>query len=116
MFVCLDRGRVILRIRSESRQSQIYKRGQNIAIKILSKEAQGYEVLIQKDNIRAYLKTPDKLKIGDEILAVFVCFRSGRAQLTRLFSPPRALKPVAEVKSFERKAATAKKKTSKDSE
>ncbi len=63
-----------------------YKAGQNVAIKIMAAEPGGYAVLIPKDNLPGFLPTEAKLKIGEEVLAQFVCVHNNRVLLSARFS------------------------------
>jgi hypothetical protein len=66
-----------------------YKAGQNVACKVNYAEEGGYAVTIQKDNLPGFIKTTNVLKVGEELLGVFVCVHQGRILLTPLFATPR---------------------------
>jgi hypothetical protein len=59
-----------------------YKAGQTIACKVLAAEPGGYAVIIPKDNLRGFLPTEARLKIGEEILAQYVCVHNNRILLS----------------------------------
>lgn len=59
-----------------------YKAGQTIACKVLAAEPGGYAVIIPKDNMRGFLPTEARLKIGEEILAQYVCVHNNRILLS----------------------------------
>lgn len=63
-----------------------YKAGQNVACKIMASEPGGYAVLIPKDNLPGFLPTEAKLKIGEEVLAQFVCVHNNRVLLSARFA------------------------------
>ncbi len=63
-----------------------YKAGQTIACKVLAAEPGGYAVIIPKDNLRGFLPTEVKLKIGEEVLAQYVCVHNNRILLSARFS------------------------------
>ncbi len=63
-----------------------YKAGQNVACKIMAAEPGGYAVLIPKDNLPGFLPTEAKLKIGEEVLAQFVCVHNNRVLLSARFA------------------------------
>jgi hypothetical protein len=59
-----------------------YKAGQNIVCKVVQQEPGGYSVHIPKDNLPGFLPTDAKLKIGEEVLAQFVCVANNRVLLS----------------------------------
>lgn len=59
-----------------------YKAGQTIACKVLAAEPGGYSVIIPKDGARGFLPTEAKLKIGEEVLAQYVCVHNNRILLS----------------------------------
>jgi hypothetical protein len=59
-----------------------YKAGQNIVCKVVQQEPGGYAVHIPKDNLPGFLPTEAKLKIGEEVLAQFVCVANNRVLLS----------------------------------
>jgi hypothetical protein len=63
-----------------------YKAGQNVACKVVAAEPGGYAVNIPKDNLPGFLPTEEKLKVGEEILAQFVCVHNNRILLSSRFS------------------------------
>ena len=63
-----------------------YKPGQNVVCKIQSAEPGGYAVLIPKDNLPGFLPTQERLRLGDEVLATFVCVHNNRILLSARFS------------------------------
>jgi hypothetical protein len=63
-----------------------YKAGQNVACKVMAAEPGGYAVLIPKDNLPGFLPTEAKLKIGEEVLAQFVCVHNNRILLSGRFA------------------------------
>jgi hypothetical protein len=58
-----------------------YKAGQNVVCKVVAAELGGYAVKIPKDNLPGFLPTEQKLKIGEEVLAEFVCVDKNRVLL-----------------------------------
>jgi hypothetical protein len=58
-----------------------YKAGQKLTCRIEHAEPGGYSVTVVKDNLPGFLPTQDKLKLGQEILATFVCVHNKRALL-----------------------------------
>ena len=67
-----------------------YKAGQTIACKVLAAEPGGYAVIIPKDNLRGFLPTEAKLKIGEEVLAQYVCVHNNRILLSARMSSQQA--------------------------
>ena len=63
-----------------------YKPGQNVACQIMAAEPGGYAVLIPRDNLPGFLPTEAKLKIGEDVLAQFVCVHNNRVLLSARFS------------------------------
>ena len=59
-----------------------YKAGQTVACKVVHSEPGGYAVLIPKDNLPGFLPTEAKLRIGEEVLAQFVCVHNNRILLS----------------------------------
>lgn len=59
-----------------------YKAGQTVACKVVQAEPGGYAVLIPKDNLPGFLPTEAKLRIGEEILAQYVCVHNNRILLS----------------------------------
>lgn len=59
-----------------------YKAGQLVGCKVVATEPGGYSVLIVKDNLPGFLPTENKLKLGEEILAQFVCIHNNRVLLS----------------------------------
>lgn len=58
-----------------------YKAGQNVACKVVAAEPGGYAVLITKDNLPGFLPTDARLRVGEEVLAQFVCVHNNRVLL-----------------------------------
>ncbi len=83
-----------------------YKPGDNVICRIVAPEMGGYAVLIPKTNIQGFLPTDQKLKVGEEVLAQFVCLSGNRVLLqpklsqstlnVRGSSPAAELSPVSE--------------------
>lgn len=63
-----------------------YKAGQNVVCKVTNAEPGGYAVIIPKDNLPGFLPTQARLKLGEEILAQFVCVHNNRILLSARFS------------------------------
>src|SRR5689334_3607100 len=63
-----------------------FKAGQNVICRIEKPERDGYAVTISKDKLPGFLHTEETLKIGEEILAQFVCISNNRILLTTRFS------------------------------
>ena len=63
-----------------------FKAGQNITCRVERQERDGYAVTITKDNLPGFLPTEEPLKIGQEILAQYVCVSNNRILLTTRFS------------------------------
>ena len=63
-----------------------FRAGQNITCRVERQERDGYAVTISKDNLPGFLPTEESLKIGEEILAQFVCVSNNRILLTTRFS------------------------------
>jgi hypothetical protein len=65
-----------------------YKAGQNVICRISYPEPGGYAVIVSKDNdnLPGFLPTQEELKIGEEILAQFVCVSNHRILLSERFS------------------------------
>lgn len=63
-----------------------YKPGQNVVCRIMNAEPGGYAVLIPKDNLPGFLPTQERLRLGDEVLATFVCVHNNRILLSARFS------------------------------
>lgn len=59
-----------------------YKAGQLVSCKVVAAEPGGYSVLIVKDNLPGFLPIEGKLKIGEEVLAQFVCVHNNRVLLS----------------------------------
>lgn len=59
-----------------------YKAGQTVACKVVQAEPGGYAVLIPKDNLPGFLPTEAKLRIGEEVLAQYVCVHNNRILLS----------------------------------
>lgn len=68
-----------------------YKAGQNVVCTVKGADQGGYEVVIKKDNLPGFIKTTATLKIGDEILAQFVCVHKDRVLLTPIFQGNRGV-------------------------
>ncbi|MFA6212889.1 MAG: hypothetical protein WCT03_13205 [Candidatus Obscuribacterales bacterium] len=68
-----------------------YKAGQNVVCTVKGADQGGYEVVIKKDNLPGFIKTTASLKIGDEILAQFVCVHKDRVLLTPIFQGNRGV-------------------------
>jgi hypothetical protein len=60
-------------------------------------EPGGYAVIIPKDNLPGFLPTQAQLKVGEEILAQFVCVHNNRILLSARLTGP-AQKPVQSVR------------------
>jgi len=63
-----------------------YKAGQNVACKVTAAEPGGYAVIIPKDNLPGFLPTEAKLKVGEDVLAQFVCVHNNRILLSSKFA------------------------------
>jgi hypothetical protein len=63
-----------------------YKAGQNVACKVMAVEPGGYAVICTKDNLPGFLPTEEKFKIGEEVLAQFVCVHNNRVLLSSKFA------------------------------
>jgi len=63
-----------------------FKAGQNVVCRIERQEPDGYAVSVSKENYPGFLPTEETLKIGDEVLAQFVCITNNRILLTPRFS------------------------------
>jgi hypothetical protein len=63
-----------------------YKAGQNVVCKVVQAEPGGYAVNIPKDNLPGFLPTDQKLKVGEEVLAQFVCVHNNRVLLSSRLS------------------------------
>jgi hypothetical protein len=61
----------------------------------MAQEPGGYAVVIMQDNLPGFLPTEAKLKIGEEILAQFVCVHNNRILLSSRFSGTAAPAPRA---------------------
>ena len=59
-----------------------YKAGQNVACKVMAAEPGGYSVILTKDNLPGFLPTEAKFRIGEELLAQFVCVHNNRVLLS----------------------------------
>lgn len=62
----------------------------------MAAEPGGYAVLIPKDNLPGFLPTDQKLKVGEEVLAQYVCVDKNRILLTSRFSGTASPKPAAQ--------------------
>lgn len=71
-----------------------YKAGQTVACKVVQAEPGGYAVLIPKDNLPGFLPTSDKYKIGEDVLARYVCVHNNRILLSSIASAKADTKPV----------------------
>ena len=65
---------------------QGYKPGQNVVCKIMKPEPGGYAVIIPKDNLPGFLPSDVRHKIGDEVLAQYVCLDKDRMLLSERFT------------------------------
>jgi hypothetical protein len=63
-----------------------FKAGQNITCRVDRPERDGYVVTISKDNLAGFLHTEEHLRVGEEVLAQFVCVSNNRILLTTRFS------------------------------
>ncbi len=63
-----------------------FRAGQNITCRVERQERDGYAVTTSKDNLPGFLPTEEPLKIGEEVLAQFVCVSNNRILLTTRFS------------------------------
>ncbi len=63
-----------------------YKPGQKLICKVIAKELGGYAVVIIRDDLEAFLPTDQELKVGDEVIAQFVCMSGLRALLQPMMS------------------------------
>jgi hypothetical protein len=75
-----------------------YKAGQNVICKVGNAEPGGYAVIIPKDNLPGFLPTQAQLKVGEEILAQFVCVHNNRILLSARFSSSSPSRPVQSVR------------------
>ena len=74
-----------------------YKAGQNVICRVGYAEPGGYAVIIPKDNLPGFLPNQAQLKVGEEILAQFVCVHNNRILLSARLTGP-AQKPVQSVR------------------
>lgn len=63
-----------------------FKAGQNLTCRIEQQERDGYAVTIEKDDLPGFLPTDEPLRIGDEVLAQFVCVSNNRILLATRFT------------------------------
>ncbi len=63
-----------------------FRAGQNVICRIERQEPDGYAVTISKENLPGFLPSEEPLKIGEEVLAQFVCITNNRILLTTRFS------------------------------
>ncbi len=63
-----------------------FRAGQNIVCRVERQEPDGYAVTISKENLPGFLPTEEPLRIGEEVLAQFVCVTNNRILLTTRFS------------------------------
>jgi hypothetical protein len=79
-----------------------YKAGQNVVCRVVIAEPGGYAVTIEKDNpkdnLPGFLPTPVPLKVGEQILAQFVCVHNNRILLSARFSSSGVSKPVQSIR------------------
>ncbi len=73
-----------------------YKAGQNVICRVGYAEPGGYAVIVSKDNdnLPGFLPTREELKIGEEILAQFVCVSNNRILLSERFSSTNKVRSV----------------------
>lgn len=73
-----------------------YKAGQNVICRVGYAEPGGYAVIVSKDNdsLPGFLPTEEELKIGEEILAQFVCVSNNRILLSERFSSTNKVRSV----------------------
>ena len=62
-----------------------FRAGQIVTCRIEKQERDGYAVTISKDDLPGFLPSDEPLKIGQEILAQFVCISNNRILLTTRF-------------------------------
>ena len=70
----------------QSRRSGHFRAGESLACKILAAEPGGYAVIIPEYNLRGFLPTESKLRIGEEIIAQYVCVHNNRILLSARMS------------------------------
>lgn len=63
-----------------------YKPGQNVICRVMAAEPGGYAVVTAKDNLPGFLPCDGRLKIGEEVLAQYVCAQGGRILLSSKMS------------------------------
>ncbi|MBX9721206.1 MAG: hypothetical protein K2X81_07420 [Candidatus Obscuribacterales bacterium] len=59
-----------------------FRPGQLIICKIIAAEPGGYAVLITTSNLRGFIPTEIRMKIGEEVLAQYVCIHNNRVLLS----------------------------------
>ena len=81
------------KIRSKPKQASIpaprngpFRAGQTLACKVLMAEPGGYAVIVWKYNLRGFLPTEARLRIGEEVLAQYVCVHNNRVLLSARLS------------------------------
>lgn len=63
-----------------------FKPGQNVVCRVVAPENGGYSVLIPQGNLPGFLPTDQRLKVGEEVLAQFVCVNGNRVLLNAKLS------------------------------
>lgn len=81
-----------------------FKPGQNVVCRIVAPEMGGYAVTLVKTNIPGFLPTDQKLKVGEEVLAQYVCTSGKRVllapRLSDSISSKHEYKPFGSVAAF----------------
>lgn len=81
-----------------------YKPGQNLVCRIVAPEVGGYAVILNKTNIPGFLPTDQKLNVGEEVLAQYVCTSGKRVLLAPRLSDSmlrqQEYKPFGSVAAF----------------
>lgn len=63
-----------------------YRLGDNVACIITKASEGGYDIVTRGDNLPGYLPTNAKHKIGEEVLATFVCIDKNRMLMSERFT------------------------------
>ncbi|MBY0360224.1 MAG: hypothetical protein K2W82_19645 [Candidatus Obscuribacterales bacterium] len=80
-----------------------YKAGQLVSCKVVASEPGGYSVVIVKDNLPGFLPIEARLKIGEEVLAQFVCVHNNRVLLSARMAGSANSAPTAQPQTDWRK-------------
>jgi hypothetical protein len=73
------------------------------SLEIASSASGGYALIIAKYNLRGFLPTDGKLKIGDELLAQYVCWQNKRVLVSSRFAGTQRETSLANSTSLEEK-------------